>query len=138
MTVRERVILLVAALGGVGGAIAGAAAALLAALVLTPTVPTTTSDVSAMVLTYALVTGAAGAVLGTALAFGFLRRVPLFRVLTFGTSGAFVGLAYGWIGGPWAWHHFGSLGITGLLAGASAARLLTRPTSTTLGRAHSR
>jgi hypothetical protein len=132
MTLRDRVILLVSGVGAVGGAVAGAAAALLAALVLKPTTPATVSDVATMVLTYALVTGIAGAVLGTVVAFGFLRRVPLSRILIFGTSGAFLGLAAGWIGGPWAWHHFASLGITGLLAGASAARLLTRPSTASI------
>jgi hypothetical protein len=126
MTVRERVILLVSGLGAVGGGVAGAAAALVAALVLKPTTPTTVSDVATMVLAYALVSGIAGAVLGALVSFGFLRRVPLSRIVTFGTSGAFLGLVYGWLGGPWAWHHFGSLGISGMLAGACAARLLTR------------
>jgi len=132
MTGRERVILLVSGLAAIGGAIAGGAAALLAALVLKPTEPVTTSDVATMVLAGGLVTGIAGAVLGTAVAFGLLRQVRLSRVLAFGTSGAFLGLAYGWIGGPWAWHHFGSLGITGLVAGALAARLLARPMKPTL------
>jgi hypothetical protein len=126
MTGRERVILFVSGLGAGGGAIAGAAAAYLATLVLKPTEPVTAGDVATLVLTYAFVTGVAGAVLGTAVAFGLLRHVRLSRVLTFGTSGAFLGLAYGWIGGPWAWHHFGALGISGLLGGALAARFLPR------------
>jgi len=126
MTPRERVILVVSGLGALGGAIAGAAAALLATLVIKPVDPVTIGSMAAMVVTYGVVTGVAGAVLGTTVAFGFLRRVRLSRVLTFCSSGAFLGLALGWIGGPWAWHHFGTLGIGGLLAGALAARVLTR------------
>lgn len=126
MTVRERVVVLVAGLGALGGFIAGAAGALLAVAILTPSAPVTTWDKLSMVLGYGTVSAISGAVLGTGLAFAILRRVRLGRIFAFGTAGAALGLTYGFLGGPWAWHHLPWLGIGGLAAGALVARLLGR------------
>ena len=126
MTVRERVVALVAGLGALGGFIAGATGALLAVAILTPSAPVTVGDKVTMVVAYGVVTAMSGAVLGTGLAFAILRRVRLGRIFTFGTAGAALGLTYGFLGGPWAWHHFHWLGIGGLAAGALLARLLGR------------
>lgn len=124
MTVRERAVALVAGLGALGGFIAGATGALLAVAVLTPSAPVTLVDKAAMVLSYGAVAAASGAVLGTGLAFAMLRRVRLGRILACGTAGAALGLTYGFLGGPWAWHHFTWLGVGGLAAGMLAARFL--------------
>lgn len=128
MTVRERVVALVAGLGALGGFIAGATGALLAVAILTPSAPVTVGDKLTMVFAYGVVTAISGAVLGTGLAFAFLRGVRLGRIFAFGTAGAALGLTYGFLGGPWAWHHFHWLGIGGLAAGALLARLLGRDT----------
>ena len=127
-SIRERVVTLVAGLGALGGFLAGATGALVAVLVLTPSSPVGPGDKVAMVLAYGTAVAASGAVLGTALAFAILRRVRLGRIVAFGTLGATLGLTYGFLGGPWAWHHFGWLGVGGLAAGALAARLLGRDT----------
>lgn len=128
MTVRERVVALVAGLGALGGFIAGATGALLAVVILTPSAPVTVGDKVTMVFAYGVVTAISGAVLGTGLAFAVLRRVRLGRIFAFGTAGATLGLTYGFLGGPWAWHHFHWVGIGGLAAGALLARLLGRDT----------
>lgn len=129
LTGRERVLLLVAGLGALGGAIAGATTALLAAAVLTPSEPVTAGDIALMATGYGVVAALCGAVLGTGLAFGLLRGVRLARVFVFGTAGATLGLAYGFLGGPWAWHHFAELGIGGMVIGALASRLRSGRTS---------
>ena len=126
MARRRDVVALVATVCAVGGAVAGATAALLAAAVLTPSEPVTAGDVARMALGYGLTTGVAAAVLGTPVAFGALRRVSLGRVLLCGTLGTAAGLAYGWLGGPWAWHHFGQVGVLGFSIGAGLARLTSR------------
>ena len=126
MTVRERVVALVAGLGALGGFVAGATGALLAVAILTPSAPVTIGDKVGMVLAYGAAAAVSGAVLGTGIAFAILRRVRLGRVFAFGTAGAALGLTYGFLGGPWAWHHFHWLGIGGLAAGALVARLLGR------------
>lgn len=117
---------LVAIVCAAGGAVAGAAAALLAAAVLTPTERVTAGDVALMTLGYGATTAVVGAGLGTAVAFGALRRVSLGRMLACGTIGTAAGLACGWLGGPWAWHHFGQLGLAGFFLGAVLARLTSR------------
>jgi hypothetical protein len=126
MARRRDVVALVAIMCAAGGAVAGAAAALLAAAVLTPTERVTAGDVALMALGYGATTAVAGAALGTAVAFGGLRRVSLGRVLVCGTIGTAAGLACGWLGGPWAWHHFGQLGLLGFFLGAVMARLTSR------------
>jgi hypothetical protein len=122
MTVRQRAVALVASLGAVGGFVAGATGALIAVAVLTPSSPVTVTDKVIMVLSYGAVAAASGAVLGTAVAFSMLRRVRLGHILALGTLGAALGLTYGFVGGPWAWHHFLWLGVGGLLAGGASAR----------------
>jgi hypothetical protein len=126
MSVRERVVAQVAGLAALGGFVAGATGAVLAVAILTPSAPVTIGDKVTMVFAYGVAAAISGAVLGTGLAFGILRRVRLGRVFAFGTAGAALGLTYGFLGGPWAWHHFHWLGIGGLAAGAVLARLLGR------------
>lgn len=126
MTARERVVALVAGLGALGGFIAGGTSALLAVAILTPSAPVTVWDKVTMVLSFGAVGALSGIVLGTGLAFAILRRVRLGWIFLLGTAGATLGLTYGFLGGPWAWHHFQWLGIGGLAAGALVARLLGR------------
>jgi MFS family permease len=126
MARRRDVVALVAIVCAIGGAVAGATAALIAALVLTPTEPVTAGDVALMALGYGATTAVVAAGLGTAVAFGALRRVSLRRILVCGTLGTAAGLGYGWLGGPWAWHHFGQMGVVGFLIGAVLARLTSR------------
>jgi hypothetical protein len=122
MSVRERAVALVASLGAAGGFVAGAIGALFAVAILTPSSPVTLADKAIMVLSYGAVAAVSGAVLGTGVAFAMLRRVRLGHILALGTLGATVGLTYGFLGGPWAWHHFLWLGVGGLLAGGVSAR----------------
>ena len=126
MTARERVLALVAGLGALGGFTAGATGALLAVAILTPSAPVTAADKVVMVLSYGAIAAFAGGVLGTGMAYAILRRVRLGRVFVLGTTGAALGLTYGFLGGPWAWHHLHWLGIGGMAAGALVARLLGR------------
>jgi hypothetical protein len=123
------VVAIVGGLNAVGGAVAGAVAALIGASVLTPTEPVTAAQIAVMALEYGLVAGVAGAVLGTAVAFGALRRVPLGRIALATNLGFAAGLTTGWLGGPWAWHHMGLLGAAGFCAGALVARLVSRDAS---------
>ena len=129
LSIRQRVMALVAGLGALGGFPAGAAGALAAVTVLTPASPVSPGQKLAMVLAYGTIAALTGAALGTGVAFALVRRIRLGRVLVFGTLGAAVGLTYGFLGGPWAWHHFPWLGVGGLVAGALAARSAGRPSA---------
>jgi hypothetical protein len=125
---RGVVVAIVGGLSAVGGAVAGAVAALIAASVLTPTEPVTAIRVALMAVQYGFVAGLGGGVLGTAVGFGGLRRVPLGRLLFWTNVGLAAGLTTGWVGGPWAWHHMGLLGVFGFTAGAAIARVRSRGT----------
>ncbi|MEO8032729.1 MAG: hypothetical protein ABJC74_11410 [Gemmatimonadota bacterium] len=118
-----------AIVGGVsalGGAVAGGIAALIAARVLRPSEPVTTAQIALMVVEYGFVAGVAGSVLGTIVAFGALRRVPLGQLVLGTNAGLFAGLCAGWLGGPWAWHHMELLAFGGFGAGALVARAFSR------------
>ena len=123
MSVRERAAAIVGLLGAAGGFVAGAIGALTAVSVLTPTEPVSIGAKALMVLSYGALGALCGAVLGTATAFVALRRVPLGRIVVFGTLGGAVGTTYGWVGGFWAWHHFTALGLGGMVVGSLASRL---------------
>jgi hypothetical protein len=123
---RASVVALVAGLSALGGAVAGGVAALIAAAVLTPSEPVSAAQVAWMVVGYGVVAGVAGSVLGTLVAFGALRRVALGTLLLCTNVGLAAGLAAGWLGGPWAWHHMGFLGFVGFSAGALLARVVSR------------
>ena len=123
---RNSVVAIVASLTALGGAVAGGVAALIAATVLTPTEPVGAAQVAMMAVEYGVGAGVAGAVLGTIVAFGALRRVPLGRLIVSTNVGLAAGLTAGWIGGPWAWHHMGLLGSVGFSVGALVALLLSR------------
>lgn len=131
MSVRERAAAVVGLLGAAGGFVAGAIGALAAVSVLTPTGPVSIGMKALMVLEYGLSGAFFGAVLGTAIAFAALRRVPLGRIVAFGTIGGAIGTTCGWVGGFWAWHHFTTLGVGGMVVGALASRLVgeARPAS---------
>ncbi len=116
----------VATLSAIGGAIAGGVAALIAAAVLTPAEPVSAGQIAAMAIGAGLEACIAGAVLGTVMAFGALRRVPLGRLVLYTNLGLAAGLTVGWLGGPWAWHHMSLLGFLGFTGGAVAAGLITR------------
>jgi hypothetical protein len=117
---------IVGGLSALGGAVAGGVAALIAATVLTPSEPVSVGKVALMAIEYGLVAGLAGAVLGTVVAFGALRRVALGRLILCTNVGLAAGLTAGWLGGPWAWHHMGFLGFVGFAAGALLARAVSR------------
>jgi hypothetical protein len=119
---RSDVVAIVGGVSALSGGVAGAIAMFVAAIVLTPTEPVSNSQIAMMILENGLVFGLAGAVVGTLAAFGFVRRVPLGRLLLCTTAGTAVGLLAGWLGGPWAWHHFELLGLTGFASGAVLAR----------------
>lgn len=125
-TPRASVVAIVGSLCATGGAVAGAVAALIAATVLTPSEPVTVAKIVMMALSYGLGAGIAGAVLGTAVGFGALRRVPLGRLILCTNVGLAAGLTIGWLGGPWAWHHMEWLGLFGFGLGALTADLITR------------
>src|SRR6187399_3098391 len=78
---RGVVVAIVLGLSALGGAVAGGVAALIAAIVLTPSEPMSVGRVALMAIEYGLVAGLAGAVLGTVVAFGALRRVALGRLI---------------------------------------------------------
>jgi hypothetical protein len=124
---RADVVAIIGGLSGLSGAIAGAAAALVGAAVLTPTEPVTAGQIAMMATQNALVFGLAGMVVGTLAAFGFMRRVPLRRLIACTTLGTTAGLIAGWLGGPWAWHHFSLLGFVGFSTGAVLARAIDLP-----------
>jgi hypothetical protein len=117
---------IVGGLSALGGAVAGGVAALIAATVLTPSEPMSVDKVALMAIEYGLVAGLAGAVLGTLVAFGALRRVALGRLILCTNVGLAAGLTAGWVGGPWAWHHMGFLGFVGFSAGALLAQTVFR------------
>ena len=123
-----RVMAIVGGLSALGGAVAGGTAALIAAAVLTPSEPVSAAQVAMMAVEYGLVAGLAGSVLGTFVAFGALRRVPLGRFVLYTNLGLAAGLTAGWLGGPWAWHHMGLLGVLGYSGGALLARAVSRGT----------
>ena len=123
---RGVVVAIVGGLSALGGAIAGGVAALIAATVLTPSEPMSAAQVGWMAVQYGFVAGVAGSVLGTIVAFGALRRVPLGRLILCTNVGLAAGLTAGWLGGPWAWHHLGFLGFVGFAAGALLAFAVSR------------
>jgi len=123
---RNSVVAIVGGLSAVGGAVAGAVAALIAAAVLTPSEPVSAVQIALMAMGYGFVAGLAGAALGTIVAFGALRRVPLGRLILCTNVGLAAGLTAGWLGGPWAWHHMGFLGCVGFSVGAILARAVSR------------
>ena len=123
---RANVVAIVGGLSALGGAVAGGVAALIAAAVLTPSEPVNAAQIVWMAIGYGFVAGLAGSVLGTIAAFGALRRVPLGRLILCTNAGLAAGLIAGWLGGPWAWHHFGALGFTGFAVGALLARVVSR------------
>ena len=125
---RGVLVVTVAGLSALGGAVAGAVAALIAATVLTPTEPMSAAQIALMAVQYGFVAGVGGAVLGTTVAFGALRRVPLGRFILSTNAGLAAGLTAGWLGGPWAWHHMGFLGFVGFSAGALFAHGFSRRT----------
>ena len=84
-------------------------------------------QIAEMALGYGLAAGTGGAVLGTTVGFGALRRVPLGRLPLYTNLGFAAGLTAGWLGGPWAWHNLRLLGVLGFAAGAALAHLVTRP-----------
>lgn len=123
---RGTVVAIVGALSALGGAVAGGVAALIAATVLTPSEPMRAAQVALMAVGYGLAAGVGGSVLGTIVAFGALRRVPLGRLILCTNVGLAAGLTAGWLGGPWAWRHMGFLGFVGFSAGALLARAVSR------------
>jgi hypothetical protein len=82
----------------------------------------------------ALFAGVAGSVLGTVVAFGALRRVPLGKLLLCTNAGLAAGFTASWLGGPWAYHNFSLLGLIGFSAGAVLARVLSRGSSSSSAR----
>ena len=126
---RGTVVAIVGGLSALGGAVAGGVAALIAAAVLTPTEPMSAAQIALMAVEYGVVAGLGGSVLGTIIAFGALRRVPLGRLLLCTNAGLAAGLTAGWLGGPWAWHHMGFLGFVGFSGGALVARAVDRRSS---------
>lgn len=123
---RGSVVAIVGGLSALGGAVAGGVAALIAAAVLTPSEPVSAAQIALMAIGYGFVAGLAGSVLGTIVAFGALRRVPLGRLILCTNVGLAAGLTAGWLGGPWAWHHMGLLGCVGFSAGALLAHTVSR------------
>ena len=123
---RGIVVAIAGGLSGLGGAVAGGVAALIAASVLTPREPLSAVQVALMAFQYGLWAGLAGSVLGTIVAFGPLRRVPLGRLILCTNVGLAAGITAGWLGGPWAWRHMGFLGFVGFSAGALLARAISR------------
>ena len=119
---RGSAVVIVGGLSALGGALAGGVAMLIAVTMLTPTEPVTAARIAVVVVEYGLVAGIAGAVIGTLVAFGALRRVPLGRLFLCTNVGLAAGLTAGWLAGPWAWHHMALLGFVGYSAGALLAR----------------
>jgi len=125
---RSKVVALVGGLSALGGAIAGALAATIAAIVLTPNAeyPVSAALIALIVAQNAIFAGVAGCVLGTVVAFGALRRVPLGKLLLCTNTGLAAGFTASWLGGSWAYHNFSLLGLMGFCAGAVLARVLSR------------
>src|SRR5262252_2508506 len=104
---RSKVVVLVGGLSALGGAVAGAVAATIAAVVLIPRAEYTASaaQIALVVAQNALFAGVAGSVLGTIVAFGALRRVPLGKLLLCTNTGLAAGFTASWLGGSWAYHN---------------------------------
>jgi hypothetical protein len=126
---RSKVVVLVGGLSALGGAIAGAVSALIAVTVATPVWPVSAGEIALTVAENAAVGGVAGCLLGTIVAFGALRRVPLGKLILSTNVGLAAGLTASWLAGAWASHHFGLLGFAGFSAGAVVARAFSRGTS---------
>src|SRR5262245_46987464 len=126
---RSKVVALVGGLSALGGAVAGAVAATIAALVLKSDTPVSAAQIALIVAENGLFAGIAGSVLGTVVAFGALRRVPLGKLLLCTNVGLAAGFTASWLGGPWAYHNFGLLGLIGFSAGAVLARVFSRGSS---------
>jgi hypothetical protein len=109
----------------VGGAVAGAVAAVIALFILRPT-PVSAAQIALIVAQNGLFAGVAGSVLGTAVAFGALRRVPLGKLLLCTNVGLAAGFTASWLGGPGAYNNFSLLGLIGFSAGAVLSRVLSR------------
>src|SRR4051812_28181690 len=120
---RATIVAIVGGLSAIGGVVAGGVAALIAVVVLTPSEPVSAAQVVLMALENGVMAGLAGGVLGTIIGFGALRRVPLGKLVFWTNVGLSAGLTAGWIGGPWAWHHMGILGLAGFVTGAFVARV---------------
>jgi len=125
---RSKVVALVGVLSAIGGAVAGAVSALIAVTFLTPSAPLSAGQIALTVVENGAVGGVAGLVLGTIVAFGALRRVPLGKLILSTNLGLAAGLTASWLGGPWAYHNFGLLGFIGFSAGAIVARAFSRRT----------
>jgi len=123
---RSKVVALVGGLSAVGGAVAGAISALIAITVSRPSGPVSAAQIALTVAENGVVGGVAGCLLGTIVAFGALRRVPLGTLILSTNVGLAAGLTASWLGGPWASHHFGLLGFAGFSAGAVVARVFSR------------
>src|SRR5215510_1885651 len=104
---RSKAVALVGGLSALGGAIAGALAATIAAIVLTPNAeyPVSAALIALIVAQNAIFAGVAGCVLGTVVAFGALRRVPLGKLLLCTNTGLAAGFTASWLGGSWAYHN---------------------------------
>jgi hypothetical protein len=130
---RSKVVALVGGLSALGGAVAGAVAAMIAAVVL-PHAPVSAAQIALIVAQNGLFAGVAGSVLGTVVAFGALRRVPLGKLLLCTNAGLAAGFTASWLGGPWAYHNFGLLGLIGFSGGAILARVLSRGSASSSSR----
>jgi len=126
---RSKVVALVGGLSALGGAVAGAVAATIAFIVSKPDTPVSAAQIALIVAENGLFAGVAGFVLGTVVAFGALRRVPLGKLLLCTNAGLAAGFTASWLGGPWAYHNFSLLGLIGFSAGAVLARVLARGSS---------
>src|SRR5262245_48306776 len=128
---RSKVVALVGGLSALGGAIAGAVAASIAAVAAVfawGKLPVSAAQIALIVAQNALFAGVAGCVLGTVVAFGALRRVPLGKLLLCTNAGLAAGFTASWFAGPGAWNNFGLFGLIGFSAGAALARVLSRGT----------
>ena len=126
---RSKVVALVGGLSALGGAVAGAVAASIAAVAAVfawGELPVSAAQIALIVAQNALFAGVAGSVLGTVVAFGALRRVPLGKLLLCTNTGLAAGFTASWLGGSWAYHNFSLLGLMGFCAGAVLARVLSR------------
>ena len=130
---RSKVVALVGGLSALGGAVAGAVAATIAMIVLKPE-PVNAAQIAVIVAQNGLFAGVAGSLLGTVVAFGALRRVPLGKLLLCTNAGLAAGFTASWLGGPWAFHNFTLLGVIGFSAGAVLARVLSRGSSSSSSR----
>ena len=126
---RLKVVALVGGLSALGGAVAGAVAATIAtvaAILVLGEMPVSAAKIALIVAQNALFAGVAGSVLGTVVAFGALRRVPLGKLLLYTNAGLAAGFTASWFGGLWGYNNFSVLGLIGFSAGAVLARVLSR------------